>query len=70
MKTLQCNTPGSKVANFLEQMKINAQDKAKQMAKLELSVWDDKHEADLKADFGFDDQTVADRKKELTLQAA
>lgn len=50
---------------FLEQMKAKSEAKGKQMAALELSVWNDKHESELKQHFGFNDKKLAQRKREL-----
>lgn len=52
-------------ANFLNEMKAKCEAKAKQMAALELSVWDEKHESELKKHFGFTDKKLAIRKKNL-----
>ncbi len=51
---------------FLEEMKVKAEAKAVQMAKLELSVWNDGHEQELKQHFGFNDKSLAARKRQLT----
>lgn len=53
------------INQFLQQMKAKAEHKAKQMAALELSVWNSDHESQLKQNFGFTDKTLAIRKKEL-----
>lgn len=50
---------------FLQQMKNKAEAKAKQMAALELSVWDNNHENELKQHFGFTDAKLIQRKKQL-----
>lgn len=50
---------------FLQQMKNKAEAKAKQMAALELSVWDENHERELKQYFGFTDAKLTQRKKQL-----
>jgi len=51
--------------NFLDQMKAKCLAKAKQMNALELSIWDEKHEQELKQHFGFTDKSLKSRKKEL-----
>lgn len=53
---------------FLQQMKTKAERKAKEMASLELSIWDEKHENELKSHFGFNDKKLNDRKAELKKQ--
>ena len=53
------------INDFLNQVKKNAEAKAKQLAALELSAWNDKHEAELIKYFGFNKQTVKQRKLEL-----
>ena len=52
-------------ANFLEQMRINAEKKAAQMAAIELANWNAQHEAELIQNFGFTATTVSDRKSNL-----
>ncbi len=52
-------------ANFLEQMRINAEKKAIQMAAIELANWSAQHESELIQNFGFTAATVADRKANL-----
>ena len=54
------------VKDFLAQAKANAITKGKEMAKIELSVWDSNHEAQLKQFHGFTDTTLAKRKSKLT----
>ncbi len=51
--------------DFLKKMQEKCQAKAKQMNALELSIWDAKHESELKKHFGFTDKKLADRKKQL-----
>lgn len=53
------------VTDFMEQMRIKCEAKAKYFAELELSVWNEKHESDLKKDFGYTDKSLAKRKKQL-----
>lgn len=50
---------------FLQQVKIKAEAKAKQMNALELSIWNDRHEKELKESFGFNDKQIDERKKQL-----
>jgi len=51
---------------FLAEMKAKAEAKAKQMKALELSIWDEKHESELKKHFGFTDKSLKARKAELS----
>jgi hypothetical protein len=51
--------------NFLLKMKIKAEAKAREMAALELSIWDRNHEKELKTNFGFTDKQLIERKQEL-----
>lgn len=51
--------------NFLEQMRLRCQAKAKEMAALELGHWTPAHESALQKDFGFTPHTVKVRKAEL-----
>ena len=53
-------------SEFLQAMKAKAEQKAKQMAELELSVWDSKHESELINNFGFSKASLANRKLELS----
>lgn len=53
------------MTDFLEQIKLKCQQKAKQMNQLELSVWDEKHEAELNTHFCFTDKKLKERKKQL-----
>lgn len=57
------------VQELLNIAKENAKRKARQMAALELSVWDKKHEQDLKRYYGFTGKKLADRKRELIAAA-
>lgn len=50
---------------FLERMRIKAELKAKDMSRLELSIWDEKHERDLITDFGFTEEGVMKRREYL-----
>ena len=52
--------------NFLEQMKMKCQAKAKEMNALELSIWDEKHEQELKQHFGFTEKSLKARKNQLS----
>jgi hypothetical protein len=54
---------------FLQQMKTKCKAKAKQMASLELSVWNYKHESELKSNFGFTNKQLTNRRKELNKKA-
>jgi len=54
------------VEQFLAKQKQIAENKAIEMAKLELSVWNQNHELELKSNFGFTDKTLAQRKKQLS----
>jgi hypothetical protein len=54
------------VQQFLAKQKQIAENKAIEMAKLELSVWNQNHESELKSSFGFTDKTLAQRKKQLS----
>ena len=56
----------STVEQFLAKQKQIAENKATEMAKLGLSVWNQNHESELKANFGFTDKTLAQRKKQLS----
>lgn len=47
-------------------MKAKAEQKAKQMNQLELSIWDANHESELINHFGFTEKTLAERKKQLS----
>lgn len=60
-------TNTNRVQEFLQEMADKAAATAKKMAALELSVWNSKHEDDLKKYHGFTDATVAARKAELVL---
>ena len=51
--------------DLLIKIKAKCEAKAKQMAAIELSVWDEKHETELKDHFGFTDKKLAERKNEL-----
>ena len=53
------------MTEFMQQVKINAIKKAKQMASLELSIWNSTHEKELKNNFGFNDNKLRERKTEL-----
>jgi len=55
----------SKLQDFMQQAKENALKNAQKMAALELSVWNEKHETELKSHFGFTDKKLAIRKIEL-----
>lgn len=46
-------------------MKVKCEAKAKQMNALELSVWNERHESELKQHFGFTDKKLSKRKKSL-----
>lgn len=46
-------------------MKAKCQDKARELAALELSVWDANHEQQLIRHFGYTPKSVATRKREL-----
>lgn len=59
----------SRVADFLQQTKANGEAKSKQMAGIELSVWDNQHEHELKEHFGFNDKSLQKRKTELQKKA-
>lgn len=50
---------------FLEAMKAKCEKKAAEMARLELSVWNDTHEKELKKNFGFTVNTLKKRKQSL-----
>jgi hypothetical protein len=50
---------------FLESIKKRCESKAKEMAALELSVWDSTHDKELKTHFGFTDKSLSDRKSKL-----
>jgi hypothetical protein len=54
------------VEQFLAKQKQIAENKAVEMAKLELSVWNQNHESELKVNFGFTDKALAQRKKQLS----
>lgn len=54
------------VNNFLQKTQARCQSKAQQMAKLELTAWNDTHEDELKKHFGFNDKSLTKRKSELT----
>lgn len=56
-------------SQLMQQAKIKAAITSKKMAALELSVWNDKHESELKTNFGFTDKKLANRKIELTKNA-
>lgn len=60
---MKANT--NKVDQFLQDMAAKATQTARRMAALELSVWDAKHEAQLKQHYGFTDDTLAARKRDL-----
>ena len=54
--------------SFLNQMKTKCKAKAKQMAALELTIYDNEnHKNELKQHFGFTDKKLAKRKTELQL---
>jgi hypothetical protein len=53
------------MTEFLNQMAIKAKTKAIEMAGLELSIWNEKHETGLKENFGFTDSSLRKRKQEL-----
>jgi hypothetical protein len=53
------------VNDFLNSMKVKCEAKAKEMATLELSVWDSTHEKELKTHFGFTDKKLSQRKSKL-----
>lgn len=53
------------VQDFLQQVKLNAEKKAKEMAALELSVWNEEHEKGLVENFGFTAKQAKERKTEL-----
>jgi hypothetical protein len=55
----------NKVQEFLAKAQENAKNKAVEMAKLELSIWDKNHETELKSQFGFSEIKIRNRKKEL-----
>ena len=48
--------------NYLEQIKLKCIAKSKELAILELSIWNDEHESALIRDFGFTTKTVKERK--------
>lgn len=52
-------------AEFLAEMRTKCEAKATKLAALELSVWDGKHENELKENFGFDEKTLKERKRNL-----
>jgi hypothetical protein len=52
--------------DFLASMKQKCEAKAKQMNALELSIWNEKHESELKQYFGFTDKSLNDRKEYLS----
>jgi hypothetical protein len=54
------------VQEFLKQAKANAITKGKEMAKLELTIWNEKHETELKKFHGFTDATLSQRKLQLS----
>ncbi len=56
----------TKIQEFLAKAQENAKSKAVDMAKLELSVWDKKHETELSENFGFNQAKLNARKKQLT----
>lgn len=53
------------VQEFLAKAKENAQNKAIEMAKIELSVWDKNHETELIQNHGFTQSSLISRKKHL-----
>lgn len=57
------------IDTFLQQMKIKAEAKAAEMKQLEASIWDAKHESELKAHFGFSDKQILERKKQILTNA-
>lgn len=57
------------VKDFLSQMKTRCESKAREMAALELSVWDEKHERELTKHFGFTDASLKERKRQLKTAA-
>ena len=59
----------NKVQEFLAKAKANAQNKAIEMAKIELSVWDKNHESELIQNHGFTQSSLMSRKKQLNLIA-
>jgi hypothetical protein len=61
---LQTMKPETK--SFLDKMTERAVTKQKQMAAIELSIWDNQKELELVSVFGYTKQQVIERKKELT----
>lgn len=53
------------VKDFMAKTKIKCEAGAKKFAALELACWDEKHEQELKQFFGFTDESLKKRKKEL-----
>jgi hypothetical protein len=53
------------IESFLQQVKQKCEAKAKQMAAVELSVWNDGHESELKQHHGFTNATLKQRQQEL-----
>ena len=51
--------------SILQQIKVKCEAKAKEMAALELSIWNPEHERDLKKDFGYTDSKIKSRKCNL-----
>lgn len=58
------------VNDFLEKMKAKCISKSKEMAGLELSIWDNKHEKALGEDFGFNSKEIEKRKIALTQECS
>ena len=67
-KKMTTQTTSNKVAEFLASAKVKAAKKAKEMAYLELSVWNDKHEFELENQFGYSKDDIRNRKNNLILQ--
>lgn len=55
--------------DFLQTIKKKCEAKNKEMAALELSVWDTNHEKELKEIFGFNDAKLKARKKDLQIRS-
>jgi hypothetical protein len=54
------------LTDFMAIAKAKAEKKAKEMAAIELSCWNNNHESELKEWFGFTDKLLLDRKEELS----